>query len=88
MSKQYQYIPMNRKTLFLRNIETYMIMLGTLDKSKLKYFRKNDCKHILNMLSLYIIDEKDNSNEYLMRTYTDYSYKLRYQSDLVELSKQ
>jgi hypothetical protein len=88
MSKQYQYIPMDRKTLFLRNIENYMIMLGILDKSKLKNFRKHSCKHILDMLSLYIIDEKNNSNEYLMRTYTDYSYKLRYQSDLLELSKQ
>ena len=88
MSRQYQYIPLDRKTLFLRNIEQFMINNKTLDSSKLKRFRKYSCRHILDMLSLYIIDEKDNSNVYLMRTYTDYSYRLRYQSDHRELSKQ
>jgi len=79
---------MNRKTLFLRNIENYMIMWGNLDKSKLKQFRKHSCSHILDMLNLYIYDTKDNSNVYLMRTYTDYSYRLRYLSERRELSKQ
>jgi len=88
MSRKYQYIPLDRKTLFLRNIEQFMINNKTLDSSKLKRFRKYSCGHILDMLSLYIIDEKDNSNVYLMRTYTDYSYRLRYQSDHRELSKQ
>jgi len=88
MSRKYQYIPLDRKTLFLRNIEQFMINNKTLDSSKLKRFRKYSCGHILDMLNLYIIDEKDNSNVYLMRTYTDYSYRLRYQSDHRELSKQ
>ena len=88
MSRKYQYIPLDRKTLFLRNIEQFMINNKTLDRSKLKRFRKYSCGHILDMLNLYIIDEKDNSNVYLMRTYTDYSYRLRYQSDHRELSKQ
>lgn len=88
MSVKYQVIPLNRKTLFLRNIEQYLIFNGLLDSSSLKKFRQRGCGHLLDMLNLYMIDEKNNSNEYLMRTYTDHSYTLRFINSYREMSNQ
>jgi len=86
MSNECQVIPLNNKTLFLRNIEQYLILTGMLDQSKLKRFRQKSCGYILDMLNLYIADEKNNSNEYLMRTYTDHCYKLRYYYSLSHIN--
>ncbi len=88
MSRNYQFIPLNRKTLFLRNIEQYLIFNGVLETSNLKKFRQRSCGHILDMLNLYMIDEKNNSNEYLMRTYTDHSYKVRFINSYQKISNQ
>jgi hypothetical protein len=82
MSKECQVIPFNNKTLFLRNIEQYLMLTGILDPSKLKKFRQESCRHILDMLNLYNADDDDISNKYLMRTYTDHCYKLRYYNSL------
>ncbi len=88
MSRKYQIVPTNRNTLFLRNIEQYLIFNGVLETSNLKKFRQQSCNHILDMLDLYMIDEKNNSNELLMRTYTDHSYKVRFINSYQKISNQ
>jgi hypothetical protein len=77
MSKIFQIVPTNRKTLFLRNIEMYMITNGVLEEKNIKKFRGKTSEEILGMLYLYINDEKNNSSEYLSRTYEYDSYVLR-----------
>ena len=77
MSEKYQIVPVNRKTLFLRNIEMYMIKNEILENKDLRKFRNKTCNDILCMLNLFIEDEKNNSIEYLLRTYQYDSYVIR-----------
>ena len=77
MSEKYQIVPVNRKTLFLRNIEMYMIKDGILENKDLRKFRNKTCNDILCMLNLFIEDQKNNSIEYLSRTYQYDSYVIR-----------
>ena len=77
MSEKYQIVPVNRKTLFLRNIEMYMIKNEILENKDLRKFRNKTCNDILCMLNLFIEDEKNTSIEYLLRTYQYDSYVIR-----------
>jgi len=86
MSKRYKIIPLNRNTLFLRNIENILINHRILDETKRKYFRDNTCREILVLIKTYQVDEKNKSNEQTLNRYQFDCMVLRWLDDRKKLS--
>lgn len=54
----YLHIPTNKRTLFLRNLESVLVLSGLLGHKDKHIFRKNICSGILEVLDDYLLDQK------------------------------
>ena len=86
MSKVYQVVPSNRKTLFLRNLETILTNHEVMCECQTKTFRDNTCFEILHLLESFISDEKNESNKLMMNEFKNQSLITRFLNDRRKLS--
>jgi hypothetical protein len=86
MSKIYNLIPSNRKTLFLRNLENVLTNHQIMCDCQVKTFRNNTCNEILYLLEDYITDEKNQTNELMTSKYKLDSMWIRFNYDSRKLS--
>ena len=86
MSIIYKIVPSNRKTIFLRNLETTLVNHQILNESKTKYFRNNSCREILDLMENYLEDEKNDSNEQTLNRYRFDCMVLKWFDDRTKLS--
>ena len=85
MSRSYNVIPFNRNTLFLRNLEKILLNNNVLCKCQTKQFRKS-CHEVLELVSVYLEDTKNQTNEQMSKWYEFDSLFSRYLSDRSNLS--
>ncbi len=78
MSRKYQIVPTNRKTLFLRNIEFLLLNRNLINEEDMKDFRNDICDEILKIVSSYEFDVKNDSNYYMNDIYQQHSSYLRF----------
>jgi len=69
MSKKYQIVPSNSKTLFLRNLEDVLLSHEMIFDSKIREFRNHPCIQILSLVDDYLSDVNNNTNELMMNQY-------------------
>jgi len=86
MSKTYQVVPSNRKTLFLRNLEMILINQNIMSESKTKDFRKDSSNWILSLVNDYFLDEQESTNQLMINRYRDDSLFDRFIKDRENLS--
>lgn len=86
MSRKYQLVPQNRKTLFLRNLEFLLLDYKYIGDEDIKVFRSNLSQEILNLLDEFVSDESDDTNEKLLSTYQLHSNFMRFLGDRKRLS--
>ncbi len=78
MSRKYQIVPTNRKTLFLRNIEFLLLNRNLMREEDIKIFRNDVCNEILKILNSYEFDVINDSNFYMNDIYQQHSSFLRF----------
>jgi hypothetical protein len=71
MSKIYKIIPSNRKTLFLRNLESELLCNEWMNKKDIPNFRKYLALNILELLEGYSFDCEYDSDENMRSRYID-----------------
>ena len=86
MSKTYQVVPSNRKTLFLRNLETILINQNIMSESKTKDFRKDSSNWILSLINDYFLDEQERTNQLMKKRFIEDSLFERFIKDRENLS--
>ena len=79
--------PSNRKTLFLRNLETILLNHNVLNDKEVKNFRGSICYEIKYLLESLLIDEREDSNQCLRSSYISDSLTLRREIDEKKISK-
>ena len=77
MSKIYNVVPSNRKTLFLRNLESEMLSNNWMNKKDIPNFRKNLASNILELLEGYSFDCEYDSDENMRSCYINDCVKHR-----------
>ena len=81
MSKMYQLIPSNRKTLFLRNLERILTNHEVMCECQIQTFRNNTCNEIIYLIDNYLSDMKNENNELMMNQYKFDSLWTRFEDD-------
>ena len=86
MSKKYQVVPSNPKTLFLRNLESVLTNQKVMCECQTKSFRENLGYEILHLLDSFVSDTNNESNELMMIEYKNQSLIKRFIDDRKKLS--
>ena len=86
MSKKYNVIPSNRKTLFLRNLEMILTNHEIMCECKTKEFRRDTSLFILDLIEEYVSDIEKDTNHLMMGRYSNDSFFMRFLKDRSNLS--
>jgi hypothetical protein len=86
MSKKYNVIPSNRKTLFLRNLEMILTNHEIMCECKTKEFRRDTSLFILDLIKEYVSDVEKDTNFLMTLRYGNDSLFIRFLNDRSNLS--